>query len=28
MFIAQLYTDKNGEECFGHFYNKGDWLWQ
>ena len=24
MFIAQLYTDANGEECFGHFYNRGD----
>ena len=24
MFIAQLYTDENGEECFGHFYNRGD----
>ena len=23
MFIAQLYTDANGEECFGHFYNGG-----
>lgn len=22
MFIAQLYNDENGEECFGHFYNK------
>ena len=22
MFIAQLFTDENGEECFGHFYNK------
>lgn len=21
MFIAQLYTDENGEECFGHFIN-------
>lgn len=25
MFIAQLYTDANDEECFGHFYN-GDQL--
>ncbi len=24
MFIAQLYTDENGEEAFGHFYNRGD----
>ena len=24
MFIAQLFTDSNGEECFGHFYNRGD----
>ena len=24
MFIAQLYTDANGEEAFGHFYNRGD----
>ena len=24
MFIAQLFTDANGEECFGHFYNRGD----
>ena len=24
MFVAQLYTDENGEECFGHFYNRGD----
>lgn len=23
MFIAQLYKDENGEECFGHFYNGG-----
>ena len=23
MFIAQLFTDGNGEEGFGHFYNKG-----
>lgn len=23
MFIAQLYTDVNDEECFGHFYNGG-----
>lgn len=22
MFIAQLFTDKNGEECVGHFYNR------
>lgn len=21
MFVAQLYNDENGEECFGHFYN-------
>jgi len=21
MFVAQLYTDENSEECFGHFYN-------
>lgn len=21
MFVAQKYTDANGEECFGHFYN-------
>ena len=21
MFVAQLYTDENGEECFGHFLN-------
>lgn len=21
MFISQLYTDENGEECVGHFYN-------
>ena len=25
MFVAQLYTDNNGEECFGHFYNGGDY---
>ena len=25
MFIAQLYRDENGEECFGHFYNGGDY---
>ena len=25
MFVAQLYTDTNGEECFGHFYNGGDY---
>ena len=24
MFVAQLYHDSNGEECFGHFYNRGD----
>lgn len=24
MFVAQLYTDENGEEGFGHFYNGGD----
>lgn len=24
MFVAQLYTDGNGEEGFGHFYNRGD----
>lgn len=24
MFVAQLYTDNNGEEGFGHFYNRGD----
>lgn len=24
MFVAQLYTDNNGVECFGHFYNRGD----
>ena len=24
MFVAQLYNDANGEECFGHFYNRGD----
>ena len=24
MFVAQLYHDANGEECFGHFYNRGD----
>lgn len=24
MFLAQLFTDSNGEECFGHFYNRGD----
>ena len=23
MFVAQLYTDEDGEECFGHFYNRG-----
>lgn len=25
MFVGQLYTDENGEECFGHFYNGGDY---
>lgn len=25
MFIGQLYNDENGEECFGHFYNGGDY---
>lgn len=25
MFVAQLYTDEKGEECFGHFYNGGDY---
>ena len=24
MFVAQLYTDENNTECFGHFYNRGD----
>ena len=24
MFVAQLYNDENNEECFGHFYNRGD----
>jgi len=24
MFVAQLYTDNNGESAFGHFYNRGD----
>ena len=24
MFVAQLYTDNNNEEAFGHFYNGGD----
>lgn len=24
MFVAELYTDANGEECFGHFYNGSD----
>ena len=24
MFISELYTDGNGEEGFGHFYNRGD----
>lgn len=24
MFIGQLYTDENRNECFGHFYNRGD----
>ena len=23
MFVAQQYTDENGDECFGHFYNGG-----
>ena len=23
MFVAQLYEDGNGEDCFGHFYNGG-----
>ena len=25
MFVGELYTDENGEECFGHFYNGGDY---
>lgn len=25
MFVAQLYTDDNGDECVGHFYNGGDY---
>lgn len=25
MFVGQLYTDENGEEGFGHFYNGGDY---
>jgi hypothetical protein len=25
MFVGQLYNDGNGEECFGHFYNGGDY---
>lgn len=25
MFVGQLYSDENGEECFGHFYNGGDY---
>ena len=25
MFVGQLYNDENGEECFGHFYNGGDY---
>lgn len=25
MFVGQLYTNENGEECFGHFYNGGDY---
>ena len=24
MFVGQLYTDENGEECFGHFINRED----
>ena len=24
MFVAELYTDSNGEQGFGHFYNGGD----
>jgi len=24
MFVAQLYTDNNGDEAFGHFYNGGN----
>ena len=22
MFVAELYTDANGEECFGHFFSQ------
>ena len=25
MFVGQLYYNNNGEECFGHFYNRGDY---
>lgn len=25
MFVAELYHDDNDEECFGHFYNGGDY---
>jgi hypothetical protein len=25
MFVSELYTDAEGEEGFGHFYNRGDW---
>ena len=25
MFVAQLYTDNNGDDCVGHFYNGGDY---
>lgn len=25
MFVGQLYTDENGDEGFGHFYNGGDY---
>jgi hypothetical protein len=25
MFVGQLYRDENGEECFGHFWNGGDY---
>ena len=24
MFVAQKFTDNNGEEGFGHFYNGGE----
>ena len=24
MFVTELYNDENGEECVGHFYNRGD----